>query len=286
MSNVPTVRLHNGVDMPLLGFGVYQIPDPDQCEQSVLDALEAGYRLIDTAAAYQNEEAVGRAIQKSGVPREEIFVTTKLWVQDVDGDHAKSGFELSLKNLGLEYVDLLLIHQPFNDVYGAWRVMEELHKEGKVRAIGVSNFTSDRLVDLILHNDVAPMVNQIETHPFNQQVDAHKVMTEYHVQHEGWAPFAEGRNDLFKNEVLAKIAENHGKTIGQVVLRWNLQRSVVAIPKSTHKERILENFNIFDFELTDNEMATIGKLDEQRGLFVVHEDPEFVKRMNGWRVHE
>lgn len=268
MSDVPTVKLHNGVEMPLLGFGVYQIP-AEECEQSVLDALEAGYRLLDTAAAYQNEEAVGKAIKKSGVPRGEIFVTTKLWVQDVDYEHAKSGFELALKNLGLDYIDLLLIHQPFNDVYGAWRAMEELYKAGKIRAIGVSNFTSDRLVDLILHNEITPMVNQIETHPFNQQVAAHKVMDEYHVQHEGWAPFAEGRNDFFKNKVLAKIAEDHSKTIGQVVLRWNLQRGIVAIPKSTHKERILENFDIFDFELTNDEMATIGKLDERRGLFVV-----------------
>lgn len=285
MSTLPTVKLHNGVDIPLLGFGVYQIP-AEECEQSVLDALEAGYRLIDTAAAYQNEEAVGKAIKKSGVPREDIFVTTKLWVQDVDYNHAKSGFELSLKNLGLDYIDLLLIHQPFNDVYGAWRAMEELYKAGKIRAIGVSNFTSDRLVDLILHNDIAPMVNQVETHPFNQQIAAHDVMNEYHVQHEGWAPFAEGRNDLFKNEALAAIAKKYDKTIGQVVLRWNIQRGIVAIPKSVHKERILENFNIFDFELSNDDMKAISALDEQRGLFVVHEDPEFVKQLAGWRTHE
>lgn len=285
MDNQPTVTLHNGVKMPLLGFGVYQIP-AEECEQSVLDALKAGYRLLDTAAAYQNEQAVGKAIKKSGVPREDIFVTTKLWVQDVDYDHAKGSFELALKNLGLDYIDLLLIHQPFNDVYGAWRAMEELYKAGKIRTIGVSNFTSDRLVDLILHNEIAPMVNQIETHPFNQQVAAHKVMAEYHVQHEGWAPFAEGRNDLFQNKTLAAIAKKYGKTIGQVVLRWHLERGIVAIPKSVHKARILENFNIFDFELSEDDMKAISTLDEQRGLFVAHEDPEFVKRLAGWRVHQ
>jgi len=286
MTKYPEVTLNNDIKMPQLGFGVYQIPDLKQAEQSVLDALDAGYRLIDTAAAYQNETAVGKAIKKSGLPREEIFVTTKLWVQDVDYEHAKSGFELSLKNLGLDYIDLLLLHQPYNDVYGAWRAMEELLTAGKVRAIGVSNFNSDRLVDLAIHNDVVPMVNQVEIHPFNQQVEAIDVMHEYDVQPEGWAPFAEGRKDMFTNETLVSIGKKYVKSAGQVVLRWNMQRNVVAIPKSTHKERIIENFDIFDFELTDDDMKKIAVLDEKQGLFVVHEDPEFVKRMGTWRIHE
>jgi 2,5-diketo-D-gluconate reductase A len=280
MSEVPSVTLHNGVEMPLLGFGVFQIPDLAECEQAVVDALEVGYRLIDTARSYLNEDAVGRAIKRSGVPREELFVTSKLWVHDVSYEGAKSGYQRSLERLGLDHLDLLLIHQPYNDLFGAWRAMEELHREGKVRAIGVSNLTSDRLVDLILYNEVAPMVNQIETHPFNQQLAARKVMDEYHVQHEGWAPFAEGRQNLFTNSRLEGIAERLGKSVAQVVLRWNIQRAVVVIPKSTHKDRIAQNFDIFDFELTAEDMKAIATLDEAKGLFVVHEDPEFVKALH------
>ncbi len=286
MATIPTVTLHNGVKMPILGFGVYQISDLQQCEQSVYDALMAGYRLIDTAAAYRNEEAVGRAIKRSGIPRDELFITTKLWVQDVNYEAAKKAFQMSLDTLQLDYLDLYLIHQPFNDVYGAWQAMQELYQAGNIKAIGVSNFSSDRLVDFILHNEIPPMVNQIEIHPFNQQVAAKKVMDDYHVQAEGWAPFAEGRQNLFANEVLNEIAERHQKTIGQVVLRWNIQRSIIVIPKSVHKERILENFALFDFELSSDDMNAIAALDEQKGLFVVHEDPEFVKQISGFKLHE
>jgi 2,5-diketo-D-gluconate reductase A len=276
MPEVPTVRLHNGVEMPQLGFGVFQMT-PEEAEQSIVDALETGYRLIDTAASYRNEEAVGRGIERSGVPREEIFVTTKLWVPEVNYDGAIAAFQRSLDNLGLEYIDLYLIHQPYNDVFGAWRAMEEFLEAGKVKAIGVSNFASAKLVDFVLNVSTRPMVNQIETHPFNQQTEARKVLDEYGIIHEGWAPFAEGRQDLFTNETLARIAESHGKSIGQVVLRWNIQRGVVAIPKSVRKERIEENFNIFDFELSAADMDKITGLDENKGLFVNHDDPEFVK---------
>ncbi len=276
MSNIPTIELNNGVQMPVLGFGVFQMSN-EEAEQSVFDALQVGYRLIDTAASYRNEEAVGRGIKRSGIPRDEIFVTTKLWVADSNYDGAKKAYQLSLEKLGLDYVDLYLIHQPYNDVFGAWKAMEELYEAGKVKAIGVSNFTSAKIVDFVLNNKPRPMVNQIETHPFNQQAEAHKVMDEYGIIHEGWAPFAEGRQDLFTNKTLAKIAETYGKTTGQVVLRWNIQRGVIVIPKSTHKERIVENFNVFDFTLTQKDMAEIAKLDESKGLFVNHEDPEFVK---------
>ncbi|HVZ58715.1 MAG TPA: aldo/keto reductase [Patescibacteria group bacterium] len=278
MANFPTVTLHNDIKMPAIGFGVFQIPE-DQTEQAVKDALASGYRLLDTAASYQNEEAVGRAIKKSGIPREELFVTTKLWIADVNYEGAKKAFQKSLEKLQLDYLDLYLIHQPYNDVFGAWRAMEELYTEGKIKAIGVANFTMAKLVDFIINNKIAPMVDQIETHPFNQQEEAHKVMQEYKVQHQGWAPFAEGRHDLFTNETLAEIAKSHGKSVGQVVLRWNIQRGVVVIPKSTHKERMEENFNIFDFELSNEDMEKIKTLDESKGLFVNHEDPEFVKNL-------
>lgn len=276
MAKVPTVKLHNGVEMPQLGFGVFQMT-PEEAEHSVIDALEVGYRAIDTAASYRNEDAAGRAIKQSGVPRDEIFVTTKLWVPDVNYEGAKAAFQRSLDSLGVDYLDLYLIHQPYNDVFGAWRAMEELLKAGKVRAIGVSNFTAAKITDFVINNKVKPMVNQIETHPFNQQVEAHKVLEEYGIVHEGWAPFAEGRQDLFANEVLAAIAESHGKSVGQVVLRWNIQRGIVAIPKSVRKERMQENFDIFDFELSADDMAKIAALDENKGLFVNHEDPDFVK---------
>ncbi|SEN28674.1 aldo/keto reductase [Paenibacillus sp. OV219] len=234
------VTLNNGIEMPILGFGVFQIRDDNECEQSVYDAIMAGYRLIDTAASYLNEEAVGRAIKRSGVAREELFITTKLWVQDTGYEPTKKAFENSLNRLQLDYLDLYLIHQPYGDVYGSWRAMEELYREGKIRAIGVSNFHEDRLIDLMLHNEVAPAVNQVETHPFHQQIENSKFMKENHVQIESWAPFAEGKNNLFQNEILAAIAEKHNKSVAQVVLRWLTQRDVVVIPKSVRKDRIME----------------------------------------------
>ncbi len=271
------VKLNNGVEMPILGFGVYQIPDPEVCEQAVYDALMAGYRSIDTAAAYENEEAVGRAIRRSGIPREELFITTKLWISDAGYGPAKKAFEESMLKLGLKYLDLYLIHQPFGDVYGSWRAMEELYKEGRIRAIGVSNFYPDRLADLILHNEIAPAVNQVETHPFHQQTAAAEFMRSKGVQIESWAPFAEGRNGLFSNELLLKIAAKHGKTVAQVVLRWLIQRDVVCIPKSVHKERIAENFDVFGFELGDDDMAAIAALDRPESSFLNHRDPEIVE---------
>ncbi|WCK54827.1 aldo/keto reductase [Aneurinibacillus sp. Ricciae_BoGa-3] len=273
------VTLNNGVEMPILGFGVYQIPDADECERSVYDAIKAGYRLIDTAASYLNEEAVGRAIKRSEVPREELFITTKLWVQDTGYERTKKAFEKSLQRLQLDYLDLYLIHQPFGDVFGSWRAMEELYREGKVKAIGVSNFQMDRLLDLMLRNEVIPAVNQVETHPFCQQIESAKLMKENNVQIESWAPFAEGRNDLFQNEVLVSIAEKHKKSVAQVVLHWLTQRGVVVIPKSVRKERIIENLNIFDFELSQEDMERITTLDTGKSLFFSHNDPEIVKWM-------
>ena len=275
------VTLNNGVKIPILGFGVFQIEDAKECEEAVCNALKIGYRLIDTAAAYKNEEAVGRAIKRSGIPREEIFVTTKLWVSDVNYEKAKLAFETSLKKLDLEYIDLYLIHQPFNDVYGAWRAMTELYKEGKIKAIGVSNFYPDRLVDFILNNEVVPAVNQIETHPFNQQVKANEVMKEYGVQIESWGPFAEGKNGIFTNEVLAEIGKKYNKSVAQVILRWLIQRDVVVIPKSVRKERIEENFDVFDFELSAEDMNKIAELDKKESLFLNHDDVEIVKWLNG-----
>jgi 2,5-diketo-D-gluconate reductase A len=271
------VMLNNGVEMPILGFGVFQMTDPKECEQAVYDALMAGYRLIDTAASYLNEEEVGRAIKRSDVPREELFITTKLWVQDTGYENTKKAFAKSLERLQLDYIDLYLIHQPFGDVYGSWRAMEELYREGKIKAIGVSNFYADRLVDLITHNEVVPAVNQVETHPFCQQVESAKIMEENNVQIESWAPFAEGKNDIFQNEVLVTLAEKHNKSVAQVILRWLTQRGVVVIPKSVRKERIIENFNIFDFELSQEDMEKIAKLDTKESLFFSHRDPEMVK---------
>ncbi|CAM3073123.1 aldo/keto reductase [Paenibacillus sp. FSL F4-0087] len=271
------VILNNGVEMPIMGFGVYQIADQNECEQSVYDAIMAGYRLIDTAASYLNEEAVGRAIKRSGVPREELFITTKLWVQDTGYENTKKAFQKSLERLQLDVLDLYLIHQPFGDVYGSWRAMEELYREGKVRAIGVSNFQMDRLIDLIIHNEVVPAVNQVETHPFNQQIESAAFMKENNVQIQSWAPFAEGRNDLFQNDVLLSIAKKVNKSVAQVVLRWLTQRDVVVIPKSVRKERIVENFNIFDFELSQDDMESITALDTKQSLFFSHNDPEMVK---------
>jgi 2,5-diketo-D-gluconate reductase A len=271
------VMLNNGVEMPILGFGVFQMTDPKECEQAVYDALMAGYRLIDTAASYQNEKEVGQAIKRSGVPREELFITTKLWVQDTGYENTKKAFAKSLERLQLDYIDLYLIHQPFGDVYGSWRAMEELYHEGKIKAIGVSNFYADRLVDLITHNEVVPAVNQVETHPFNQQIESAQLMKENNVQIESWAPFAEGKNDIFQNEVLVSIAEKHNKSVAQVILRWLTQRGVVVIPKSVRKERIIENFNIFDFELSQEDMEKIATLDTKESLFFSHRDPEMVK---------
>jgi 2,5-diketo-D-gluconate reductase A len=275
-----TVRLNNGVEMPLLGFGVFQMRDAEECERSVSDALATGYRLIDTAASYMNEEAVGRAIQRSGVPREELFVTTKLWVQDAGYDKAKGAFDRSLQRLGLEYLYLYLIHQPYGDVHGAWRAMEELHREGRVRAIGMSNFQPDRVMDLIVHNEVVPAVNQIETHPFNQQVETQQFLREQGVQIESWGPFAEGQHGVFTNEVLRAIADRHHKTVAQVILRWLTQRGVVAIPKSVRKERIAENFDVFDFQLSPEDMAAIATLDTKMSSFFDHRDPAMVKALS------
>ena len=275
------VKLNNGVEMPILGFGVYQVTDANECETSVIDAINAGYRLIDTAAAYGNEQAVGKAIKKSGVARDELFITTKLWVSDVSYEKAKVAFEKSLKNLELDYLDLYLIHQPYGDVHGAWRAMEELYKQGKIRAIGISNFQPDRVMDMIVFNEVVPAVNQIETHPFNQHIETQKFLIENKVQIESWGPFAEGRNDIFKNELLASIGKKYNKTIAQVILRWLTQRGVVVIPKSVHKDRIVENFNIFDFKLSAEDMASISTLDTGKSLFLDHRDPAIVKWLGG-----
>ncbi|MBN3888106.1 MAG: aldo/keto reductase [Nostoc sp. JL31] len=274
------VVLNNGVEMPILGFGVYQVTDLEECERSVYEAIRAGYRLIDTAAAYQNEGAVGKAIEKSGVPREDIFVTTKLWIQDTGYENTKKAFERSLKRLQLNYLDLYLIHQPYGDIYGSWRAMEELYREGKIRAIGVSNFQPDRLMDLMVHNEVVPAVNQIETHPFHQQIETQKFLEENNVQIESWGPFAEGKNNIFKNELLLAIAEKYKKTVAQVILRWLTQRGIVVIPKSVRKERIVENFNIFDFELSPEDMDAIISLDMKVSSFFDHRDPEMVKQLS------
>ncbi len=272
-----TVELNNGVEMPILGFGVFQVTDPAECERSVLDAIVTGYRLIDTAQSYMNEEAVGKAIKQSGIAREELFVTTKLWIQSNGYEGTKKAFETSLKKLQLDYLDLYLIHQPYGDVYGEWRAMEELYKEGSMRAIGVSNFQSDRLIDLIIHNEIVPAVNQVETHPFHQQNEAQQFMKESGVQIESWGPFAEGKNDIFHNRLLKAIGEKYNKSIAQVVLRWLTQRGVVAIPKSVRKERMAENLNSFDFTLTPEEMEQIKTLDTNASSFFDHRDPKMVK---------
>jgi len=279
-----TVTLNNGVKMPMIGFGVYQVPDAEACENAVYEALMAGYRLIDTASGYLNEEAVGRAIKRSGLPREELFITTKLWVQDASYESAKLAFAKSLSKLQLDYLDLYLIHQPFGDYYGAWRAMEELYREGKIKAIGVSNFLPDRLMDLIVHNEIVPAVNQVETHPFYHQTESATFMKEQGVQHQSWAPFAEGLNNMFGNEVLTSIAAKHSKSVAQVVLRWLVQRGIVVIPKSVNKERIVENFNIFDFELSTEDIEQISALDTRESLFLSYRDPEVAKMMGTWKV--
>lgn len=280
------VTLNNGVKMPLEGFGVFQVPDPAQCEQAVLDAIASGYRLIDTAAAYMNEKAVGKAIKKSGVPREELFITTKLWVQDASYEAAKKAIQTSLDNLGLSYLDLYLIHQPMGDYVGAYRAMEEAYKEGKLKAIGVCNFYPHRLADLCETVEVIPAVNQVELHPFFQQENALALMKEYGVVPEAWGPFAEGNHGIFTHPVLTAIGRKYSKSAAQVALRWNVQRGVVVIPKSVHKERIEQNMNIWDFQLSDEDMAEIAKLDIGHSEIVDHSDPAFVKMLHSLKVHE
>ncbi len=280
------VKLSNGVEMPIEGFGVFQVPDLSECEKAVSEAFEAGYRLIDTAAAYFNEEAVGRAIAKSGIKREELFITTKLWVQDAGYEKAKQAFQTSLDKLGLDYLDLYLIHQPFGDYYGSWRAMEELYQQGKIRAIGVSNFYPDRLADLCLNAKVKPMVNQIEIHPFFQQTAAINVMKEFGVQAEAWGPFAEGKFGIFQNEILTEIAQKYGKTSAQVILRWNVQRGVVVIPKSVKKERMEQNFDIWNFELSEDDMQKIAALDKGQSNIINHFTAETAKFLNGYKIHD
>lgn len=279
-----TVKLNNGVEMPILGFGVFQVTDLTECERSVVDAIETGYRLLDTARSYGNERAVGNAIRRSGINRKDLFVTTKLWIEDASYEGAKSAFERSLNQLQVEYLDLYLIHQPYGDVYGAWRAMEELYRAGKARAIGVSNFYPDRIVDFVLHNKITPAVNQIEVHPFHQQTDAQAILEENHIQIEAWGPFAEGRNNLFQNESLRGVARKHGKSVAQVVLRWLVQRGVVAIPKSVRKERMAENLNIFDFELDAEDTKVIAALDQKASSFFDHRDPAMVRSMGTRRL--
>ena len=271
------VKLNNGVEMPILGFGVFQVKDLAECERSVMEAIETGYRLIDTAQSYGNEEAVGNAIKNSGIKRQELFITTKLWIQSNGYEDTKKAFENSMKRLQLYYLDLYLIHQPFGDVYGEWKAMQDLYKEGRIKAIGVSNFYPDRLIDLIIHNEIVPAVNQIETHPFHQQIETQKFLQENNVQIESWGPFAEGKNDLFHNELLASIGKKYDKSITQVVIRWLTQRGVIAIPKTVHKERMKQNFNSLDFELSAEDMEAIKALDSNKSAFFDHRDPAMVK---------
>ena len=271
------VKLNNGVEIPILGFGVFQITDLTECERSVVDAIQTGYSHIDTAASYQNEEAVGRGIKQSGVAREKLFITTKLWIQSNGYEGTLKAFENSLKRLQLDYIDLYLIHQPFGDVYGEWRAMEELYQQGKVRAIGVSNFHPDRIMDLMIHNKITPAVNQIEVNPFQQQIDTQKFLQDNNVQVEAWAPFAEGKNNIFQNELLLSIAAKHKKSVAQVILRWLVQRGIIVLAKSTRKERMMENINVLDFELSAEDMAAITTLDTKTSSFFDHRDPEMVK---------
>ncbi|PZP50587.1 MAG: 2,5-diketo-D-gluconic acid reductase [Pseudopedobacter saltans] len=271
------VILNNGVEMPILGYGVYQVPNYEECKKSVLKALEIGYRSIDTAQAYGNEKAVGDAIKESGIDRENLFITTKLWISDYGYENAKTAFAQSLEKLQLDYLDLYLLHQPFNDVYGSWRALEELNKDGKIRAIGVSNFYPDRLVDLIAYNEIAPAVNQIETHPFFQRDFDNEIMKKYKVQQESWAPFAEGKHNFFENETLAAIGKKYGKSVAQVTLRWMIQRNIVVIPKSVTPSRMQQNFDVFDFELTSEDMQKIHEINLNESSFFDHRDPERVE---------
>ena len=271
------VLLNNGVEMPILGFGVFQIPNESECEQAVIDAIKTGYRLIDTAASYQNETAVGNAIKKSEVPRNELFITTKLWASDMGYENTKLAFQKSIDKLQLDYLDLYLIHQPYGDVFGSWKAMQELYNEGKIKAIGVANFHPDRVIDLIINSGFTPAVNQIETHPFHQQIETHQFLTDNNVQIQSWGPFAEGKNDIFNNETLKTIAVKYNKSVAQIILRWLTQRGIIAIPKSVRKERMKENFDVFTFELSETEMQTITTLDNKTSLFFDHRDPNMVK---------
>lgn len=286
MKQIETVKLNNGVEMPLEGFGVFQVPDPAQCEQAVLDAIASGYHLIDTAAVYMNEEAVGKAIAKSGVAREELFITTKLWVHDASYEGAKAAMETSLKKLGLDYLDLYLLHQPMGDYVGAYRAMEEAYREGKLKAIGVCNFYPARLVDLCETVEVIPAVNQVELHPFFQQENALELMKEYGIHPEAWGPFAEGKHGIFTHPVLTAIGQKYGKSAAQTALRWNVQRGVTVIPKSVHKERMEQNLDIWDFQLSAEDMAEIAKLDLGHSDIVDHSDPEFVKFIYGVKLQD
>ena len=286
MNKIQTVKLNNGVEMPLEGFGVFQVPDPAVCEQAVLDAIATGYRLIDTAAAYMNEEAVGKAIAKCGVPRGELFITTKLWVQDASYEGAKAAIETSLQKLGLDYIDLYLVHQPMGDYIGAYRAMEEAYKEGKLKAIGVCNCYPQILADICETVEVKPAVNQVELHPFFQQENALALMKEYGVQPEAWGPFAEGNHGIFTHPVLTTIGQKYGKSAAQVALRWNVQRGVAVIPKSVHKERMEQNIDIWDFQLSDADMAEIAKLDIGHSEIVNHSDPKFVQMLHQMKIHE
>ncbi len=286
MSKIETVKLNNGIEMPLEGFGVFQVPDPAVCEQAVLDAIAAGYRLIDTAAAYMNEEAVGKAIAKCGVPREELFITTKLWVQDASYEGAKAAIETSLQKLGLDYIDLYLIHQPMGDYIGAYRAMEEAYQAGKLRAIGVCNCYPQILADICETVEVTPAVNQVELHPFFQQENALALMKEYGVHPEAWGPFAEGNHGIFTHPVLTKIGQKYGKSAAQVALRWNVQRGVTVIPKSIHKDRMEQNLAIWNFQLSDEDMAEIAKLDIGHSEIVNHSDPKFIQMLHQLKLHE
>jgi diketogulonate reductase-like aldo/keto reductase len=281
-----TVKLNNGVEIPILGFGVFQIPDPAECERSVVDAIQAGYTHIDTAASYKNEDAVGRGIQQSGVAREKLFITTKLWIQSNGYEGALKAFERSLNRLQLDYIDLYLIHQPYGDVYGEWRAMEELYQQGKIRAIGVSNFHPDRIMDLMIHNNITPAINQIEVNPFQQQIETQKFLQDNGVVVEAWAPFAEGKNNIFQNEILQSIAAKHNKSVAQVILRWVVQRGIIALAKSTRKERMLENISVFDFELGAEEMAAIAALDTKTSAFFDHRNPDMVKWMGNRKLED
>ncbi|WP_286736262.1 MULTISPECIES: aldo/keto reductase [Sphingobacterium] len=274
------VKLNNGIEMPILGFGVFQIKDALECERAVIDAVETGYRLIDTAASYLNEEAVGKAIKNCAIQREELFITTKLWVQDTGYEKTKTAFHRSLERLQLDYLDLYLIHQPYGDIFGSWKAMQELYEAGKIRAIGTANFQPDRVMDLIVNSGFTPAVNQIETHPFQQQIQNQAFLNENNIQTQSWGPFAEGKNDIFHNGVLKSIGENYNKTVAQVILRWLVQRDIIAIPKSVRKERIAENFQLFDFELTEKEMDAIRSLDTGESLFFDHRDPKMVRLLS------
>jgi 2,5-diketo-D-gluconate reductase A len=278
------VTLNNGVQMPIVGFGVFQIADPKECERSVIDAIEVGYRLIDTAASYKNEEAVGAGLRASGAARGDLFVTSKLWVEDAGYERTRLAIDKSLSKLQLDYLDLYLIHQPYGDVHGSWRAMEEAHRTGKLRAIGVSNFQPDRLMDIKAFNEVSPAVNQIEINPFHQQGESVDFMREQGVQAQAWAPFAEGRNNLFQNEALVAIGAKYGKSVGQVVLRWLVQRGIVSLAKSVRKERMAENLSVFDFQLTDDDIARIAALETAKSSFFSHRDPAIVKWMSERRL--